>query len=122
MVPEKIKTVIKFRLMKIKNFLTLFLFTCCVLLTSCNVDGIGGLNSKLPSEPIIVLYENDVHCEVDGYPKLVSIRKDCLSASGYVSLVSCGDFASGGFIGAISKRYNKYFCHTFLRFRSFPAL
>ena len=103
MVPEKIKTVIKFRLMKIKDFLTLFLFTCCVLLSSCNGDGIGDLNSKLPSEPIIVLYENDVHCEVDGYPKLVSIRKDCLSASGYVSLVSCGDFASGGFIGAISK-------------------
>lgn len=34
---------------------------------------------------------------------LVSLRNDCLSRTDYVSTVSCGDFASGGFMGAISK-------------------
>ena len=57
----------------------------------------------LPTEPIVILYENDVHCAVDGYPLLVSVRKECQSATDYVSTVSCGDFASGGLIGAISK-------------------
>ncbi len=57
----------------------------------------------LPTEPIVILYENDVHCAVDGYPLLVSVRKECQAATDYVSTVSCGDFASGGLIGAISK-------------------
>ena len=34
---------------------------------------------------------------------LVSLRNQCLSGTNYVSTVSCGDFASGGHIGAISK-------------------
>ena len=57
----------------------------------------------LPTEPIVILYENDVHCAVDGYPLLVSVRNECQAATDYVSTVSCGDFASGGLIGAISK-------------------
>ena len=57
----------------------------------------------LPAKPIVILYENDVHCAVDGYPLLVSVRKECQAATDYVSTVSCGDFASGGIVGAISK-------------------
>ena len=57
----------------------------------------------LPTQPIVVLYDNDVHCSIDGYPMLVSLRNEWLSGTEYVSTVSCGDFASGGLAGAISK-------------------
>lgn len=58
---------------------------------------------NLPSNQIVILYDNDVHCAVDGYPVLVSYRNECLSTTSYVSNVSCGDFSSGGIVGAISK-------------------
>ena len=50
---------------------------------------------NLPSNQIVILYDNDVHCAVDGYPVLVSYRNECLSTTSYVSNVSCGDFSSG---------------------------
>ena len=49
------------------------------------------------------MYDNDVHCSVDGYPALVSLRNEHLSGGNFVSTVSCGDFASGGVVGAISQ-------------------
>ena len=52
---------------------------------------------------IVVLYDNDVHCEVDGYVEMAAIKKEMQSQSNYVSLVSCGDFVQGGVIGSISK-------------------
>lgn len=52
---------------------------------------------------IVILYDNDVHCEVDGYVEMAEIKKELRSQSKYVSLVSCGDFAQGGVIGSISK-------------------
>ena len=76
---------------------------CVLLFGACNEDNVKERLPDLPTEPIIVFYENDVHCAVDGYPMLVSLRNDCLFRTDYVSTVSCGDFASGGFVGAISK-------------------
>lgn len=52
---------------------------------------------------IVILYDNDVHCEVDGYVEMAAIKKELQSQSKYVSLVSCGDFVQGGVIGSISK-------------------
>ena len=46
----------------------------------------------LPTQPIIVLYENDVHCSIDGYPMLVSYRDECLSGTDYVSTISAFTF------------------------------
>ena len=70
---------------------------------ACNDEDIENRLPDLPTRPIVVLYENDVHCTVDRYPMLVSLRNECLSGTDYVSTVSCGDFASGGLVGAISK-------------------
>lgn len=50
---------------------------------------------------IIILHENDVHCNIDKYPRLTGLR-DSLSAFSHVLLVSSGDFLQGGTAGAIS--------------------
>ncbi len=90
--------------MNIKNVLILSLVVCSCIFCACNDEIPGQVRlPDLPTQPIIVLYDNDVHCSIDGYPMLVSYRDDCLSGTDYVSTVSCGDFASGGLVGAISK-------------------
>jgi len=53
--------------------------------------------------PIYILYDNDVHCSIEGYEKLAALRADYLKKSIYVNVVSCGDFAQGNTVGSISK-------------------
>lgn len=89
--------------MKIKDFLASLFVVISLFLVACNEENPDNRTPDLPTKPIVILYENDVHCAVDGYPLLVSVRKECQSATDYVSTVSCGDFASGGLVGAISK-------------------
>ena len=61
-------------------------------------------NSKSKSQdPIVILYDNDVHCAVDGYAKLVALRDVMLDSTDFVTTVSCGDFSSGGIIAAASE-------------------
>lgn len=59
-----------------------------------------------PEKPksIVIIYENDVHCAIEGYPKLAAYR-DAIAASdtAYVLTVSCGDFAQGGIAGVLSR-------------------
>ena len=89
--------------MKIKDFLASLFVVISLFLVACNEDNIKDTTPDLPTKPIVILYENDVHCAVDGYPFLVSMRKEYQTTTNYVSTVSCGDFASGGLVGAISK-------------------
>ncbi len=89
--------------MKIKDFIAGLLVVMSLFLVACNEDNTKDITPDLPTKPIVILYENDVHCAVDGYPLLVSVRKECQAGTDYVSTVSCGDFASGGLVGAISK-------------------
>lgn len=51
---------------------------------------------------IVILYENDVHCAVDGYAKLAGLR-DAIADTADVFLVSNGDYVQGQTVGAISK-------------------
>ena len=51
---------------------------------------------------IVILYENDVHCAIDGYQTLAGLR-DAIADTAYVAVVSCGDFVQGGTAGAISR-------------------
>ena len=90
--------------MYIKNVLMLFLVVSSCMFCACSDETSEQiLLPDLPTQPIIVLYDNDVHCSIDGYPMLVSYRDECLSNTDYVSTISCGDFASGGLAGAVSK-------------------
>lgn len=50
---------------------------------------------------IVVLFENDVHCSLEGYSRLAGLR-DAISDTAHVALVSNGDYLQGGTAGAIS--------------------
>ena len=52
---------------------------------------------------IIILYENDVHCEIDGYSVLSAMRNELKQEYEHVGIVTSGDFLQGGSLGSISK-------------------
>lgn len=56
------------------------------------------------SKSIVILYENDVHCGIDGYTKLAGLR-DAINQSdtAWAAVVCSGDFLQGGTSGAISR-------------------
>ncbi len=61
-------------------------------------------SEKLNSNEIIILYENDVHCAVDGYPKISALKKEfSVNEDTKVGVVSVGDFIQGDTLGTISK-------------------
>ena len=61
-------------------------------------------HSAMAQKSIVILYENDAHCGIEGYTKIAGLR-DAISSSdtAYVGLVCCGDFLQGNTTGAISK-------------------
>lgn len=71
-----------------------------VSLASCNKRQQQSDNDR----PIVIIYDNDVHCAVDGYPKIAGLR-DAIAAAdtAYVALVSSGDFIQGGIVGSLSR-------------------
>ena len=73
-----------------------------VCLTSCCSAENNGIPFK-PNKTIVILYENDVHCAIDGYTKLAGLR-DAIAASdtAYVGITSSGDFLNGSLAGIIS--------------------
>ncbi len=80
-------------------FFVLMMFT----ILSCNNKNKEVLDDNNPDSQIVILYDNDVHCAVDGYAKLVAQRDLMLSKNKYVTTVSCGDFVNGGVVGAASE-------------------
>lgn len=89
--------------MQTKKFLHLLIaipfFAFCV---SCNNEDDYISDEPTISSPIVIIYENDVHCAVDGYAKLATIREQQKALTPYVTTVSCGDFIQGDLVGAIS--------------------
>lgn len=67
----------------------------CILLATL------GAGARKKPKTIVVLYENDVHCAIDGYQALVGLRTQVADTAN-VAVVSCGDFLQGGTPGAIS--------------------
>ena len=64
-----------------------------------------GSESPLAAQKsIVILYENDVHCGIDGYTKIAGLR-DAINRSdtAYAAAVCVGDFLQGNTTGAISK-------------------
>ena len=55
------------------------------------------------TKPIVIFYENDVHCAVEGYARLAGQRDAELQQTPYVSVVSCGDFAQGNTVGSLTR-------------------
>ena len=51
----------------------------------------------------MILYDNDVHCSVDGYAKMAALKAEKKAQTPYVTVVSAGDYVQGGSMGAASK-------------------
>ena len=55
------------------------------------------------NKEIVILYESDVHCAVDGYAKVSAVKSEEKENADYVGLVSSGDFIQGSSLGALSE-------------------
>lgn len=55
------------------------------------------------SPKVVVLYDNDVHCAVDGYADMAARKKAEKAQCQYVYTVSAGDYVQGGNLGAGTK-------------------
>ena len=74
--------------MRIRN---LILISLVVLLAACH-----------RTQPIVILYDNDVHCAVDGYARMAGQRDAERKQTPYVAVVSAGDFAQGNTVGSLT--------------------
>ena len=81
-----------------KKRLLLIFITVALLIGSLSVTAFAAQN-----EDIVILYENDVHCEIEGYSALSAMRNELKQEYAHVGIVSSGDFLQGGSIGSISK-------------------
>lgn len=89
-----------------KKHFALFLASsiiCCCLSVSC---GSSNRVSSTVSQDVIILYENDVHCGVDGYANFAALKDEMKASHKYVTVVSNGDFVQGGSLGAASHGRN----------------
>ena len=74
-----------------------------VMFSSCSTLKNGSVQTQ-QQKSIVVLYENDVHCNIDGYTKIAGLR-DAINRSdtAYAVAVCVGDYLQGGTSGAISR-------------------
>ena len=70
----------------------------------CVITLMVGCLAMKAQKSIVILYENDAHCGIDGYQKMAGLR-DAINKSdtAYAGAVCCGDFLQGNTTGAISK-------------------
>ena len=59
--------------------------------------------SALNTEDVVILYENDVHCIIEGYSKLAAMKKELQELYANVGVVSGGDYIQGTSLGVISR-------------------
>lgn len=73
-----------------------------MLLSGCSLFHHVVKKPAADNKSIVILYENDVHCAVDGYPKMAGLR-DAIADTAWTQIVCCGDFVQGGTLGALSR-------------------
>lgn len=69
------------------------------LLSACHTASHS--SDRYSERSIVILHENDVHCNIEGYASIASLR-DAITDTAHVAVVSCGDYLQGGTAGAIS--------------------
>lgn len=83
------------------NTLAIIAITGMLTLSGCSRKNFPTIQ-QLPEKSIVVLFENDVHCAIDGYTKLAGLR-DAVADTAYACVVSSGDFLQGATPGAVSR-------------------
>ncbi len=61
------------------------------------------VSTQQEQQKIVILFDNDVHGHVEGYPKMSAARGYSIHETPYVTVISLGDFAQGGVYCAASK-------------------
>lgn len=76
-----------------------------ICLLACCSCGPGAFIRNVSDErSIVVIYDNDVHCAIDAYPRFAGYRDAVVQAdTAHVLTVSCGDFLQGGMAGLFSQ-------------------
>ena len=80
-----------------KRIITFSLVLCMAL------SVFTGVVYAADTDTVVILYENDVHCAVEGYSKIAAMKNELLETYTNVGVVSVGDFVQGGTLGAVSK-------------------
>ena len=75
----------------------------CSLVLCIFISAFTGTIYAKDDDTVVILYENDVHCAVEGYSKLAAMKNELLESYTNVGVVSGGDFIQGGTLGAVSK-------------------
>lgn len=84
----------------VKTFLAFAICAAAMVISSCH----NSEATEKKNRPIVILYDNDVHCSVDGYAKMAGLRDAIAKAdTAYVATVSAGDFLQGGLTGTLSQ-------------------
>lgn len=91
----------KIRMDKLK-YMILLLLSAPLAAVTCGGRGVG-LSAAEVAKSVVVMYDNDVHCEFDGYRHFAALR-DAIAApdTADVLTVSSGDYLQGGPYGAVS--------------------
>lgn len=81
-----------------------YLLVFCLSFYGCVSTNVTPSDSLLSLEKdIVIIYENDVHCNVDGYAKVSALKNELIQENNYVAVVSSGDYIQGSSLGAISQ-------------------
>ena len=81
-----------------------YLLVLCLSFFGCISTNVTSSDSLLSLEKdIVIIYENDVHCNVDGYAKVSALKNELIQENHYVAVVSSGDYIQGSSLGAISQ-------------------
>ena len=80
------------------RILSLFLAVLCFLCFT----GVNAFAENSGAGDIIILYTNDVHCNIDGYTALAGYRAELLGQGHKVITVDAGDAIQGEIIGALT--------------------
>ena len=75
----------------------------CMIICLCMLVANTVISTAATTESIVILYENDVHCAVDGYSKLAAMKAELATDNTYVGVVSSGDFIQGASLGTVSQ-------------------
>ena len=78
----------------------LLLITVIVVLPVCSFPVSVFAEQK---NDIVILYENDVHCEIEGYSVLSAMRNELKQEYAHVGIVTAGDYLQGGSLGSVSR-------------------
>ena len=81
-----------------KNRILTIIMCALLLVGAFKVPAFAAVN-----DDIVILYENDVHCEIAGYSKLAALKAELKQTYNYVGVVSGGDYIQGNSLGVISK-------------------